>query len=516
VVGAIGWRLHGRGLRTYGAALIGAGGAIIYLVVWAATRLYQFLPPFTGILGLALVSVGVAAVAFAINIEALGAAAVLGAFFAPILLGKEAGSVNSLLIYLGSMAAGLGWVSSQRKWRIATFLVALSYFGITASGVLNHAATPGLYLYAILGGSAGLYVGLREGWWETRLLAFSGGWAVLAMANDKMVGSHWPTLLGGLVLAAPVWWRAWRSTGIWYPGIATGGGSVPISLGETFYFYSTPFLIGWALHSVNPALFSHHGGLVAALVSLPYLVAGYTTPRYPFAFVGTTALALAALGEWDGLGAVAALLALTHLWALLDHPLARQDGRWYALLALGVGLYHLVAVDLPARPDSDAAFLGHFPLAVWLATETSFVLAAGLLATARAKAGHKEPINIRAVLWTLGGILILLGVTGELVTWFNQSTLDLRTQDLASGLSVSAWWIIFAAAVVGLGFRRSNQVLRQAGILVLGLAVLKVVFWDLSSLSALYRVGSAFILGLVSLALAYQYHRRGQGRGVAS
>ena len=40
--------LHEKGLRTYGAALIGAGGAIVYLAVWAATRLYGFLPPFTG------------------------------------------------------------------------------------------------------------------------------------------------------------------------------------------------------------------------------------------------------------------------------------------------------------------------------------------------------------------------------------------------------------------------------------------------------------------------------------
>jgi len=90
-VGAVGWRLHEKGLRTYGAALIGAGGAIVYLAVWAATRLYGFLPPFTGIAGLALVSVAVAFVAYAINREALGATAVLGAFFAPILLGKEAG-----------------------------------------------------------------------------------------------------------------------------------------------------------------------------------------------------------------------------------------------------------------------------------------------------------------------------------------------------------------------------------------------------------------------------------------
>jgi uncharacterized membrane protein len=46
-----------------------------------------------------------------------------------------------------------------------------------------------------------------------------------------------------------------------------------------------------------------------------------------------------------------------------------------------------------------------------------------------------------------------------------------------------------------------------AGFGVAGLALLKVVFVDLSELDALYRVGSAFILGVVSLGIAYAYHR---------
>ena len=40
-----------------------------------------------------------------------------------------------------------------------------------------------------------------------------------------------------------------------------------------------------------------------------------------------------------------------------------------------------------------------------------------------------------------------------------------------------------------------------------GLAVVKVVFFDLSSLDALYRVGSVFLLALVALSLAYLYYR---------
>ena len=49
---------------------------------------------------------------------------------------------------------------------------------------------------------------------------------------------------------------------------------------------------------------------------------------------------------------------------------------------------------------------------------------------------------------------------------------------------------------------------RIAGLAVAGLAVVKVLMFDLSSLDALYRVGSVFILGLVFLLLAYLYHRQ--------
>ena len=48
-----------------------------------------------------------------------------------------------------------------------------------------------------------------------------------------------------------------------------------------------------------------------------------------------------------------------------------------------------------------------------------------------------------------------------------------------------------------------------------GLAVAKVIFFDLSSLDALYRVGSVFLLALVALSLAYLYYRHDRsGAGV--
>jgi hypothetical protein len=503
LIAGLGWRLQGRGIRTYGAALVGCGAAVMYLAVWAAARLYQFLPPTPAIAALALVSLGLAAVALSIGVEALLAAAALGAFFAPIVIGKEAGTVNFLLLYLGTMGAALGTVAARQHWRLATLVVALAFFGIAGSGVLEHAHPAGLYLYGVLGGSAGLFVGLRERWLETRLLSFAGGWAVLAVA-DGATTSHWPTLLGGLVLAAPVWWRALTGESVW-PGTPDGAvGSRGTRFADSFYFYLSPVLLGTAAYTVAPGTFDRHEGLLPALIALPYLATGLTGERRPFALVGAAALTVAALAQWPGLQAVWALLILAHLWAFVDLRLSRPDGRLFAVAMLGVALWHLFAVDLPDRPAREAAFFGSWALSLWWAIETTVMLA---LSVFRADTDGR-PVSRRAALWGLAGLLLLFGVTGELLRAFELSALDESTAELAGGLAVSAWWLCFAAACFAVGFQRQMRALRLSGFVVAGLALVKVVFVDLATLDALYRVGSALILGVVSLAVAYAYHRR--------
>lgn len=507
-VGGLGWRLHGRGTRTYGAALIGCGAAIVYLAVWAAARLYQFLPPTPAIAALALVSLGLAAVALAIDIQALGATAALGAFFAPILVGPESGNVNLLLVYLGAMGAALGYVAAIRHWRIATLVIALAYFGVASSGIVEHASPTGLYLYGILGGAAGLFVGLRERWIETRILSFAGGWTILGVANNVSV-DHWPTLLGGILLTAPVWWRGLTTDAVW-PGRRPPDGVARVgpSLGDSFYFYVSPVLLGFALRELSHATFDARPGLVPLLIALPYLAVGLgNARRLCFTVVAALALVVAADQQWPGLQAVWALLVLVHLWAMMDSGLTRPDGRWYALGTFAIALGHLLAVDLEVRSPDEAAFVGRWALSLWWSVETAVVLAWGLFRE-RDPVG-RPGLRVGALLWALAGLMLLFGVTGELIRAFELSQLDRSTATLGSGLSVSAWWICFAAACFFVGFRRGIRPLRLTGFLVAGLALVKVVLVDLSTLDALYRVGSAFILGVVSLAVAYAYHRTG-------
>ena len=92
-------------------------------------------------------------------------------------------------------------------------------------------------------------------------------------------------------------------------------------------------------------------------------------------------------------------------------------------------------------------------------------------------------------------------------TWFYAMVLLLIT------LQVSAE--VEKDALVSYGFRREIKPIRLAGLAVAGLAVVKVIFFDLSSLDALYRVGSVFVLGLVTLSLAYLYYRHDRSEGTS-
>ena len=505
VVAAIGWRLLEK-TRVYGAALIGCGAAIVYLTVWAATRLYKFFPPTTGIAGLALISLSLAGIAFAIDVEALGATAVLGAFFGPLVMQDRAANADALLLYLACIGFALGWVAARRRWRLAMLVIALSFFGLVINGPADAANPYWVLTYGILGGCAGLYIGLREGWWETRILAFMGGWGLLRLANDHIT-EHWAIVLGAAVLAAPVWWRALRSNTIWPGNQRTEIHLSDWSVGETFYFYVTPLLLGWAVYQLGPARFDLDPGLVPLIIAVPYLVAGFGAERRPFALAGTTALLAAAMMQWRGIEATWALLLLGLLWAGADHILRRTDGRWYGVIASGVGLAHLLTTVQTARAVDEPAFIGAWALTLWWAAAEFALFALGFWRRVEEDDDVLKK-SLPSAFWVTTGLLLLFGVTRELNRYFAQSTLSRVTAHLASGLAVSAWWIAFAAVLILLGFRRSIQPVRVAGLLVAGMAVLKVVLFDLSTLDALYRVGSVLILGVVSLGLAYIYNKR--------
>jgi uncharacterized membrane protein len=172
-------------------------------------------------------------------------------------------------------------------------------------------------------------------------------------------------------------------------------------------------------------------------------------------------------------------------------------------LAAALGICSSAAAGIPV---ADAAFVGPWALALWGTIAATVALAAGLF---RVTPEREDARTVRFGLWMVAGLMMLFGVTAEIRRYFEIHQPERAS--LAGGLAVSAWWLVFASVLVAVGFRRSLKPLRLSGLAVAGLAVVKVIFFDLASLDALYRVGSVFLLGLVTLSLAYLYYRHDRG-----
>jgi len=73
--------------------------------------------------------------------------------------------------------------------------------------------------------------------------------------------------------------------------------------------------------------------------------------------------------------------------------------------------------------------------------------------------------------------------------------------------AVSVWWGLFGTALIFAGFRWRAEVLRYAGLALLGIATGKALLFDLADVSPAWRVVSVLGLGLLMLGVALAYAR---------
>src|SRR5882724_12252950 len=98
----------GQGMRRYGASMIGAGGGLVYLGLWAAAGPYGLLERRIGVLLLAACTVAVTLLALRHEMEGLAIWALAGAYMAPILLSPHVPNPEAFLGYLEVIGLGTG------------------------------------------------------------------------------------------------------------------------------------------------------------------------------------------------------------------------------------------------------------------------------------------------------------------------------------------------------------------------------------------------------------------------
>lgn len=113
---AVGWRLRAR-RAGYALALQGGGIGLLYLVIFAAFRLYSLLPPAAAFALLVAVAALSAAIAVIQDARLLAVLGVSGGFLAPLLASTGGGSHVMLFSYYAVLNAGILAIAWFKAWR---------------------------------------------------------------------------------------------------------------------------------------------------------------------------------------------------------------------------------------------------------------------------------------------------------------------------------------------------------------------------------------------------------------
>jgi uncharacterized membrane protein len=407
----VGWRLRER-RAIYAQLLQGGGIAGLYLTVFAASRLYQLLPPALAFGLLAIIALAAAVLAVAQNALALAVIGTAGGFLAPILVSTGSGNFVALFTYYALLNLGVFAVAWFKTWRVLNVLGFLFTFTITGMWRATSyrdadlaTADAFLILFFLM------YVGVS-------ILN-----CVRQPPNLKGYVS------GSLVFGLPVVAFTLHATMI--SRIEYGLAWSAFALGA-FYL-----LLGWILFVTRRATFRL---LVEAFAALGVIFASLAIP---LAFDTRTTAAMWAV---EGAG-------LLWLGVRQERKLPRLFG---TLLQVGAGVGYLIGYDemRSTQPILNTAYLGAAMLAVsgmfsgyWLFRNES--------RRAQYEAGLAAGSTFWGLIWwfvgganeigryfpdaVLGSILVYTSVTAAILTWLG----------ISRQWPLPRWIALFLPAVVG-------------------------------------------------------------------
>ncbi len=479
-----------RALRAYGAALIGGGGALVYLACWAAAGPYELVsrPVGTGLLFATTAAVALRAVFH--RLEPLTVWALIGAYLAPIFLPRPATEPAWFWGYLALVGVAAGTLATRYAWRTTLDVALAGYYLLPTAITGNALSSPTGMTFLAAGGVGALLATGAAGrrWPEARL----GGsliawWTLLEVAGSRTSeAARWAALAGGAAIALVTWWQT-REAPLF--GAKDKQGQIHLQV-EDIVFALNPLAFGVLADALGPRRLDAWAGLVPALTAALYLVPGWVRRTPQLVALGGVLAGLAVASQWDGPAVAVGLALLAVSATLAERRYGVRPGRELAVGLAGAAFVQVFLVTLGDRSSLDRAFTGSWSLG-W------YALTAGAVVVGRLWPGTAD--RWLQALWGLAGLSVFVGGSIELPRFFH---------GLAADLSLSAFWIVYAGVLVQLGFWRGQKAIRAAGLGVAGLAVFKIAFYDLSTLRALYRVGSFFVLSLIALAVAYAYNKR--------
>jgi uncharacterized membrane protein len=445
---ALGLAFYERQGQTQAAlAAVGTGIAALYASLTAATALYDLISPALGLGVAALVGLTATAVAVRWNAPVVAGLGIVGALLAPLLV--DAGVSGEALAFMAFALVAAVAVLLWKRWdwlAAAAFLVSAPQLAAWADDGANDL---GLVLL-VLGAFWLLYIVAAVGY-EVRV------------PTETLRSSAALLMLADVATIAGLGWFVLHDRGydngatVWILGMA----AVHLALGV----------------GVHDRVKSRDfGGLTLALA------------------IGLSGLGFAL--ALDGPALVAG-------WAAHSIGLAWLAGRYQdrraALGALGfltLAAAHVLTTEAPL--ESLRSGVDDLPDALF------GIAAVTVAALAYARFATDWPVER----WVLDAFS-----AGEVVYLFSVAIVDQLgvapdgSPQQDGQVVLSAVWGLTGLGALIYGLLREERRLRLGGLGLLGIAVFKVFFYDLSELESIYRVLSFIALGLLLLAAAFAYQR---------
>jgi uncharacterized membrane protein len=450
------WLYERKGQTQAALAAAAAALASLYASLTVGTVVYDLIPEAAGFVVAGLVGAASAAIAVRWHSQVVGGIGILGALLAPVLVDAGASSPSLAFMAIALVAAVAVLVWQRWPW------LAFGSLLVSAPQLLD---------------------------WIDRERGFSGG------------GHHLGPILAVLVL----YWALYLAAALAYELRVA---SVAIRTSSALLLFADVLLVsaaGWSvLHEAGRTteatiwvlvLAVSHVGIGAATIRSgvgPVLVA-----------LGTALSAIGFALALDGPALVVGWAVHATLLAWLGARLHDERAAVGAAIFLALALGHVLIFEAP--PDA---------LADGLDQPASALIGLAVVVAATvfmARFGRSSVVKAEL----LGGLAAATAVYLVSVGIVDASGANPESGTTQSGqLLLSAFWSVTALAAIVVGLVRNLRLVRLGGLVLLGVAVVKVFFVDLATLESIYRVASFIALGLLLIACAFAYQsirREGQG-----
>jgi len=445
-----------RGYTYYSEGIAGLGAVILYLSAWAGWHYYQIFSQGIAFPLMIMITVVTAGVAWMRNSERLAVLALVGGLLTPILVSTGENAEVALFSYTAVLGAGMLAIGWERKWR---WIAPIAFAGTL------------IYFWGWYG----------DFYYESEL-----GTTVL-----------FATLFFALFAALPTL-KCLREGGLANHDIA-------ILASNAFQFFIALRLMLWP---------DYRWGLTLAVLGLAaaHWLAGRPVPRTssraPRRLYNALAIIFATLaipirleGKWITIAF--ALEGLLLIWSGLR-------ARSWALRAGGLALFGVVGMRLfilaiSAPAPQTLLFNERF---LTLAVCAACWLGALFVARSSDCELSAAETQVYFSVAVAANFCFLLALSMEVWDWFGRMPSLGIDRERAQGLALSMLWVAYALALIVAGAVRKSAAIRWQGLALLGLAIGKVFFFDLSFLTRFYRIISFFVLGMVLLAVSFFYQKR--------